>query len=375
MTKTDQPIKRRTFLKGTGIAGAAALVGACDNGGQSRGGGAPAIVTRKRNLKMVTTWPKNFPGTGTAAERLAKRIREGTDGALSIQVYAGGELVPAFGAFDAVSQGKADLYHGAEYYWQGKSQAFNYFAAVPLGMMATEMNAWIYHGGGQELWDELSAGFNIKPFMAGNTGVQMGGWYKKEISKLDDFKGLRIRMPGLGGEVMKRLGATPVTRSGGEIFLALSQGNIDASEWIGPWNDIAFGFHTIAEHYYYPGIHEPGAVLSAGMNKDVWEELTPAQQSIVSNAMAAENDYTLAEFNLENARALRALRDEHNVIPKPFSERILAEMARVSLEVLEETAARDPFTQKVYDSFMAARKDAIDWGRISDRAFAEARSK
>ncbi|MCH8862470.1 MAG: twin-arginine translocation signal domain-containing protein [Proteobacteria bacterium] len=377
MKDSNKKIGRRKFLKAAGAVGAATLVASCSEGGDAGADciGAPAVLRKKRSLKMVTTWPKNFPGIGTGAERVARRITELTDGGLDIRVYGAGELVPALGAFDAVSQGKADIYHGAEYYWQGKSRAFNFFAAVPFGMTAGEMKAWIYHDGGQELWDELSAAFNIKPFMAGNSGTQMGGWFRSELKGLADLQGLRMRIPGLGGEVMARMGAVPVTKAGGELFLALSQGNIDATEWIGPWNDLAFGFHTIAKYYYYPGFHEPGTTLSMGMNLDLWEDLSNQERAAVESAAAAENDYTLAEFNAQNARALTTLIEEHGVKLTRFPDEILDAMARLSVEVLAETAASDALTGRVYESFAASMARTSRWGEIGERAFTEIREK
>ncbi len=368
--------ERRKFLKLAGATGAAALLAACgDQAGGDNEAGGPAILNKKRSLKMVTSWPKHFPGAGTGAERLAKRIFELTEGSLDIRVFGAGELVPAFGGFDAVASGKVDFYHGAEYYWQGRSKAFNFFAAVPFGMTATEFAAWIYSDGGQELWDALSAPFNIKPFMAGSTGPQMGGWYRNEINSVKDFEGLRIRMPGLGGEVMERLGATPVTKAGGEIFLALSQGNIDATEWIGPWNDMAFGFHTIVDYYYYPGIHEPGTALGLGINKDLWEELSPSQRSAIENAAAAETIVMRSEYEAQNGRALVTLIEDHGVKLRRFSDEILAEMGRISIEVLADVAAADPTTGQIYESYMASMARTSRWGEISERAFTAARDK
>ena len=377
MVLSDNDSKeRRKFLKLAGATGAAALLAACgDQADGEKAAGGPAVLTKKRSLKMVTSWPKNFPGAGTGAERLARRIFELTDGSLDIKVFGAGELVPAFGGFDAVASGKVDFYHGAEYYWQGRSKAFNFFAAVPFGMTTTELAAWIYSDGGQELWDALSAPFNIKPFMAGSTGPQMGGWYRSEINSVKDFKGLRIRMPGLGGEVMKRLGATPVTKAGGEIFLALSQGNIDATEWIGPWNDMAFGFHTIVEYYYYPGIHEPGTALGLGINKDLWEELSPSQRSAIENAAAAETIVMRSEYEAQNGRALVTLIEDHGVKLRRFSDEILAEMGRISLEVLSDVAAADQRTGQIYESYMASMGRTARWGEISERAFTAARDK
>ena len=377
MGNKSKKIGRRKFLKVAGATGAATLVAGCSENGnsESEGSGAPAIARKKRRLKMVTTWPKNFPGIGTGAERLAKRITELTDGSLDIRVYAAGELVPALGAFDAVSQGKADIYHGAEYYWQGKSRAFNFYAAVPFGMTAGEMKAWIYHDGGQELWDELSAGFNVKPFMAGNSGTQMGGWFRSELNELSDFKGLRMRIPGLGGEVIARMGGVPVTKPGGELFLALSQGNIDATEWIGPWNDLAFGFHSIAKYYYYPGFHEPGTTLAMGINRELWDDLSAQERAAVENAASAENDYMLAEFNSQNARALATLVNEHGVKLTRFPDEILDAMARISVEVLAETAASDPLTGRVFESFASSMARTSRWGEIGERAFTRVREK
>ena len=233
---------------------------------------------------MVTTWPKNFPGLGTAAERLAKRITVASEGKITVKVFAAGELVPAFESFDAVSQGTAEIYHAADYYWQGKSKGFNFFCTVPFGMTATELNAWIYHNGGQELWDDLSGQFNVKAFLCANTGVQMGGWFANQVNTLDDFKGLKFRMPGIGGEVLRRLGAAVVNLPGGEIFPALQSGAIDGTEWVGPWNDLAFGFYKIVKNYYFPGFHEPGTALSAGFNRQKWEGLSTSEQQLIASA-------------------------------------------------------------------------------------------
>jgi len=371
-TKSKTLISRRHMIRSAGVLGSAALLAACDSTDSSQAS-APLILGKKRSLKMVTTWPKNFPGLGTAAERFADKVEALSDGQITIRVYAAGELVGALGAFDAVSQGKADMYHGAEYYWQGKSPAFNFYAAVPMGMNAVEMSAWIRYGGGQELWDELSGQYNIKPFLCGTSGVQMGGWFKNEMNTIDDFKGLRIRMPGLGGEVMKRVGATPVTKAGGEIFQALSQGNIDATEWVGPWNDLAFAFHTIADHYYYPGIHEPGTALSLGLNSAVWEDFSPQEKAIFETAALAQHEETRAEFYANDARALNSLINEHGVSVTRFSDDILARLGEVSVEVLRETADGDDITARVFESFRQSRSNSMEWGAISEEAFASAR--
>ena len=356
-------MKRRSFLAGAGLTGLAAATLP-----------APAIAQgRPRQLKMVTTWPKNYPGLGVSAERLATRIREMTDGQIDIKVFAANELVPPLECFDAVSSGAADIYHGAEYYWQGKSKAFNFFTAVPFGMTAAEINAWIYHGGGQELWDELSARFKIKAFMTANTGVQLPGWYRNEIKSLDDLKGLSIRMPGLGGEVMRRLGAASVTLAGPDIFPALQNRTIDAAEWVGPWNDMAFGFYRLAKYYYWPGFHEPGSSLAAGFNLDVWNSLTPSQQAVVRAACAAENDFTLAEYNAHNGAALKTLVEKHGVLIRRFPDDVVAALKTTSKEVLEDAAKEDAFTAKVYKSFRDFLDTTSEWTRIGDEGFVEAR--
>lgn len=373
MSKTSIKRVRRQFLKNAGLVlGSAALLGSCGPAETTKPSEAGGV--RRRTLKMVTTWPKDFPGTGNAATRFAARVYNLSGKAISIRVYAGGELVPALSAFDAVSEGKADMYHGAEYYWQGRSPAFNFFASVPFGMTADEAMAWIQCNGGQALWDQLSARHNIKPMMCGNSGTQMGGWFNKEIQGLADLKGLRIRIPGLGGEVYARLGATPITKAGAEIFLALSQGNIDATEWIGPWNDMAFGLHTIAKFYYYPGIHEPGSILSAGINLDLWNDFTDLEKAIMVNAAEAENAYTWSEFNAENARALEELLAQHKITLQRFPDDVLQAMRHVSDQILKEVAEHDALTNRIYQSFTAARTRIAKWGEVSERAFMEARA-
>lgn len=370
-------LKTAAGVTALGATGLAACGPQEDTSGNRAGGqgapAAPAVARQKRELRMVTTWPKNFPGLGDAAEDLARFVAEATGGELTIKLFAAGELVPAFEAFDAVSSGAADLYHGADYYWQGKDKAFNFFCSVPLGLTANEMSAWIHHGGGQALWDRLSARFNIKPFGCGNTGAQMGGWFLKDINSLEDLRGLTIRIPGLGGEVMRKLGASATALAGGEIFQSLQTGVIDGTEWVGPWNDLAFGFHRIAKNYYWPGLHEPGTLLSTGMNLDVWNSLSKPHQAIFAQACMAVTDYNLAAFNARNAAALRTLIDEHDVNLRRFPEEVIGAFAQASAEVLDAVAAGDAFAQEVYDSFRAARQVGSAWGRYSDEAFTAAR--
>jgi len=367
-------MKRRDFLGtvATGAVAAAALTG-CSGSNEAKTGDAPAVVTKKRQLKMVTAWPKNFPGFGTSAERFAQRIETATQGAISIKVFAAGELVGAFESFDAVSLGNADMYHAADYYFQGKHKALNFFTAVPFGFTADEMASWIHFGGGQALWDEVSGKFNIKPMIVANSGTQMAGWYKKEINTLEDFKGLKIRWPGLGGEVIRRLGAAVNALPGGDIFQALQSGAIDAAEWIGPWNDMAFGFYRIAPYYYYPGFHEPGSCITLGMNKDVWESLTPQQQEIFTAISESEYNRSLAEYNMRNGQYLKILEKDHNITPRPLSNEILMEIGKVSNQVMHEIAAGDELSGRVYKSYMDFRELSIAWRGVAETAYLEAR--
>ncbi len=358
-------MKRRDFLKSAATAGIA--------GSASAALAAPAIAQDIRELKMVTTWPKNFPGIGTGAQRLADNITALSGGKLTVKLYAAGELVPPFESFDAVSSGTADMYHAADYYWQGKSKAFNFFTSVPFGFTANEMDAWINFGGGQQLWDELSGGFNIKPFSAGNTGVQMGGWFNKEINSLDDYKGLKIRMPGLGGEVLRRIGATAVSLPGGEIFPALQSGAIDATEWVGPWNDLAFGFYKITKYYYWPGFHEPGSTLACGVNKTLWDSLAPDEQAIISTACAAENNRMYAEYNAKNGDALDTLRNKHNVELRKVPDEVNMAIGEASGHVVREVGESDDISKRVLESYISFRKRILGYSKLSDQAYANAR--
>jgi TRAP-type mannitol/chloroaromatic compound transport system substrate-binding protein len=360
---------RRSFLKKAGVGGAAAATAA------AAAFPKPAISQGMTELKMVTTWPKNFPGLGTGAQRVADRITAMTEGRITVKLYAAGELVPPFESFDAVSQGTADMYHAAEYYWQGKHKAFNFFTAVPMGFTAPEIDAWVNHMGGQALWEELSAQFNIQPFQAGNTGVQMGGWFAKEINSIEDIKGLKFRMPGLGGEVMRRLGANVVALPGGEIFPALQSGAIDGTEWVGPWNDLAFGFYKIVKYYYWPGFHEPGSALGVGINKGVFDKFSDSDKEIVRNACLAENNYMYSEFVANNGNALDTLVNEHGVLLKEFPNDVWDGFGDVSEEVVAEVAAGDDLGKRVYDSYTKARKNVGGWTKISEQAYTIARDR
>ncbi|MBS8260237.1 ABC transporter substrate-binding protein [Roseibium polysiphoniae] len=323
--------------------------------------------------KMVTSWPKNLPGPGVTAQRICDRIGLMSGGRMRVRLYAAGELVPALGVFDAVSSATAHMGHTASFFWQGKAPAAVFFTAIPFGLLPQEHITWIEQGGGQALWDELYAPFNIKPVMAGNTGVQMGGWYKRDINGLADLKGLKIRMPGLGGEVMRRLGATPVNLAPGELYQALQTGVLDATEFLGPWSDRAMGFQKVTKSYYAPGFHEPNGTGEALFNKTALEGLPEDLRAIVLEACRAENGRALAESEWENAASLQALQENDGVEIKFYPDEVLDALRSTSVEVLEEFAAKDPLSGRIYASFLAAKARLSPWSEVAVRRFLTAR--
>jgi len=354
-------MQRRDFIKkagGTSLALGAGTVGI-----------RTARADTTYEWKMVTSWPKNFPGLGTGANRLAALIGEMSGGRIRVKVYGAGELVPAFEVFDAVAQGMAEMGHSTAAYWKGKSEATQFFTAVPFGMTAQETNAWLYHGDGLALWTELYAQFGLVPAPAGNGGVQMGGWFNKEIKSVADLAGLKMRIPGLGGEVLKRAGGTPVILPGSELFTALQSGTIDATEWIGPYNDLAFGLYKAARYYYYPGFHEPSGTLEAMINKVVFEALPPDLQSIVLNACKVMNQDLLAEYTARNPIALQVLLEKHGVDIRPYPDDVLIELHRLVKEVVSELADKDEFSRKVYASYRKFLRQAKAWSAISELAY------
>jgi TRAP-type mannitol/chloroaromatic compound transport system substrate-binding protein len=373
-------MKRRDLLTaGAAVAAGAGVVGVLAAGEKAAPAArvsdiaSPNINRGIKQFRMATSWPKDFPGLGIMPERFADALRAMSDGTLDVKVYAAGELVGATECFDACQTGSVDMYHAAEYYWQGKSKAFNFFTAVPNGMTAAEIMGWIEFGGGQALWDELSNSFNIQAFQAGNTGHQTGGWFRKEMNSLEDFRGLKIRMPGLGGEVIRRLGGSAVRLAGGEIYQALQSGSIDATEWVGPWNDLALGLYREAPYYYAPGFHEPGASLSVGINLQVWNGLSASEQAMVKVACKAANDSSLGEYTVRNGAALDTLREDHGITPRLFSQEIMARIGRISEDVVAELADADDLTARIYQSYLASRNSTRRWTEISDGRFIAAR--
>lgn len=316
--------------------------------------------------KLVTSWPKNFPGLGKAPETFAKEVERMSGGRLKIKVYGDGELVPGFEVFDAVAGGTAQMGHAAAYYWKGKAPAAQIFTAIPFGMNAQEMNGWFYYGGGLALWREVYEPFGLIPFPGGNTGVQMAGWFKKEITSLDDMKGLKMRIPGLGGEVLKKVGGIPVALTGGDLFTSLQSGAIDATEWVGPYNDLAFGLYKAADYYYYSGWHEPGAALEFIVNKAAFETLPQDLQAIIEVATQAVNQDMLAEYTARNNEAMQTLVNKHGVNMQPLPNDVMLGLRKASLDVMQEQAAADPMFKKVYESYIAFQTKVAQYHKISE---------
>ena len=336
-------------------------------------GGPSAPRDEPFEWKLVTTWPKNLPALGTAPEHLADIVSTMSSGRLNIKVYAAGELVPPFEVFDTVAQGTAEMGHGAAYYWRGKAPIAAVFATVPFGMTAQEMNAWLHYGGGLELWRELYARFGVVPMAGGNTGVQMAGWFNKEINSVDDIKGLKMRIPGLGGEIFQRAGGVAVALPGSEIYTSLQTGVVDATEWVGPYNDLAFGLQDVAKYYYYPGWHEPGPTLETIVNAEAFAGLPPDLQKILEVATRAINQDMLDEFTARNAAALLTLVEEHGVEVRRLPDDVLERFAALSDEVVEEAAADDELAGRILTSYRAFLASVRGYHAISEQAYINAR--
>ena len=358
-------MERRDFLKKAG-AGTAVAAGTL---------AAPAIVKARTEIAMVTTWPRDFPGLGTGAQRFAKSLSELSDGRLNVTYYASGERVKPFDSFDEVASGNAQMYHAADYYWKGKHPGWAYFTAVPFGFVYSEINAWINWGGGQELWDELSGEFGLKCLTCGNTGVQMGGWFRKEINSADDLKGLKMRIPGLGGDVMAKLGASPVSLPGSQIYENLMSGAIDATEWVGPWNDSYMKFYEAAKYYYFPGMHEPASMLAVGMNKSWWDGLSKTDQALIKAAAAQEDSRMMSEYNAKNGAALDKLITEQGVQVREFNDEVYDAFGEAAEEVFDEVRAHSELANRIHESFVATRKDVGRWMNLSDQPYLRQRNR
>jgi TRAP-type mannitol/chloroaromatic compound transport system substrate-binding protein len=358
-------MQRRAFLYGSFGA-----VAACGPRGDDA---LPGSSSETHSWRMVTSWPPNFPGFGASASRLAERIGELSDGRIDIEVYAAGELIPAFEVLDAVARGTMQMGHSSPTYWRGTLPAAPIFSSVPFGMLNSEHKAWMDHGGGLELWRELYGVQGVVPFVAGNTGAQMGGWFKNEIQSIADLSGLKMRISGFGAEVLQRAGAVAVNLPGSELFTSLATGVIDATEWNGPFNDMAFGLHEVAPFYYYPGWHEPSGVLEALVAADAFAALSPHLQAVIEAACRTEADYVVAEFAARNQQALRTLIDEHGVELRRFPDEVLGALRRYSGEVMQELARQDADLGRVYTSYRDYAAVIGAWHAIAEGAHAAAR--
>ncbi|MDG2087149.1 MAG: TRAP transporter substrate-binding protein DctP [Arenicellaceae bacterium] len=331
--------------------------------------GEPGSLGQRYEWRMVTTWPKNFPGIGMTPERFSKLVERMSNGRLVIRVYGSGELVPALGIFDAVSNGSVEMGHGSAYYWKGKIPASPFFTSVPFGMNAQEINAWIHYGGGLELWRTVYKPFGLIPFSGGNTGIQMSGWFKKEIRSIDDLQGLKMRIPGIAGEVFSRAGGTSVTIPGSELYTSMQTGVIDATEWVGPYNDISFGLHEVAEHYYHSGWHEPGAMLEFIVNEDKWNSIPKDLQAIIEVAARAINQDTLDEYTARNATALQNLQSNFGITPKALPREVLQYLNEVALEYYAELAAQDEQFAEIYESYNNFQITVRKYHDISEKEY------
>ncbi|WP_158968019.1 TRAP transporter substrate-binding protein [Chachezhania sediminis] len=355
---------RRSFLKTSAMGGSAAAATAL---------AAPAYAQGKRTLTMVTTWPRGLAGVWDSVERVANNISAATDGQITVVPKAAGELVGAFEVFDAVTAGQADMYHGADYYFVGQNPAFAYFTAVPFGMTAPEMMTWYYGQDGMALHHELGEIFGLKSYLAGQTGAQGGGWFRKPVMSADDFKGLKFRMPGLGGQALSKLGASVQNVPGGEIYQALSTGALDATEWIGPWSDEKLGLQEVCPYYYPAGFHEPGAALSIATNLEVFESLTPSQQKAVEIAAGDAHQANYAQFTANNGPALQRLVAGGTKVEQ-FTPDIWDAFGAASIEVLEGYTNDDIF-KKIHDSAQKSMRESSGWLSRAESAYTSERNR
>ncbi len=325
--------------------------------------------------KLVTTWPKGLPGLGSAPENFARRVNAMAGGRLQVEVFGAGEIVPAFEVFDAVSQGVAEVGHGASYYWKGKIPAAVFFTAVPFGMTAQEMNGWLHYGGGLELWRALYAPFGVVPYAGGSTGVQMAGWFNRELNTAADLEGLKMRIPGLAGEVFDGAGGSAVRLAGGEVYTSMQTGVIDAVEWVGPYNDRTLGLHEVARYYYYPGWHEPGAMLEFIVNQQALASLPDDLQAIVREAARASNQDMLDEFTARNNESLSSLLQDHDVQLRALPDDVLQALYDNTQIAMAQLIAEDPASAKIAESYQAFFEDVRAYHQISERAYLNAREK
>lgn len=323
--------------------------------------------------KLIMSWPKNTPGLGTTPEYFADLVEKMSSGRMRIRVFGAGELAGGLEIFDMVRQGVAEIGHSGAYYWQGKISGTPFFSTIPFGLTGQEMNAWLAFGGGNELWQEIYAPFNLYPVRGGNSGTQMFGWFRDPINSLEDLQGLKMRIPGLGGEVFRRAGGIPTTMAVGDVFTALQTGNLDATEFVGPYNDLATGYHTVAKYYYYPGWHEPGSTIELVFNKEKLDSLPQDLRTILLSAAEAMNQRLMDEYTALSNRALTTLVEEHGVLVRKLPDDVLQELRRLSEEVVTELGTSDTQTRRIYESYKDFQKDVENYHSISEEAYISAR--
>lgn len=323
--------------------------------------------------RLATSWPRNLPGPGVTAQRLADRIQTMSGGRIEITLYAAGEIMPALEVLDGVGTGAAHMGHTAAVFWSGKMSAAPFFLAIPFGLTPHEHITWIEHGGGQALWDELYADFGVKPFMAGNTGMSMAGWFREPLTNIHDLKGLRFRMPGLGGRMYAPFGVVQRSLPPGEILQGLQTGGLDAAEFAGPSSDLALGFYKVAKNYYWPGIHEPNGTGECLINAKAWAELPNDLQAIIAQACQAENSFALTEAEFRNAIALKRLTGEKDVTLQRLPDDIITEARASAAEVLQSFYDAGGIEARIHDSYAALLDGVRPWSEISLEAFLAAR--
>ncbi|RMH51934.1 MAG: ABC transporter substrate-binding protein [Bacteroidetes bacterium] len=362
-------MQRRDFVRKATLGAAAGVTLAGCGGGAPGEGGAPAVQTQRTiRWRLVSSFSRSLDTIYGAAEVLAERVSALTDGRFQIRPYPGGELVPAFGVLDAVQSGTVQMGHTASYYYVGKNPAFAFDTCVPFGLTSRQQTAWMYHGGGLELMRALFADFGIRPFPGGNTGAQMGGWFRREVPSLSDLRGIKMRIPGLGGRVMDALGVTPQQISSSEIYPALERGAIDATEWVGPYDDEKLGFNQIARFYYYPGWWEPGPQLTFYVNQREWDRLPAAYQEALTVAAAEAHVGMQAKYDAQNPPALQRLVDAGTELRR-FADDILTAAAEQTTAILEEQAA-DPTYNRIYTAFKDWKQRSFRWFGLAEQAYA-----
>lgn len=363
---------RRNALSACAALATGTLLSAC-GGNEATTTAVATDSTPRFSWKLLTSWTRDFPGLGGAARRLAERISRMSGGRLTVSLYAADEMVPAFGVFDAVAEGRAEMGHSSPAFWAGKSPACTFFAGVPFGLTAQEMNAWLLHGGGLALWRQVYGRFGLRPYPCGNTGTQLAGWFKREVRSLKDFKGLKMRVTGLAAEVLRAVGGEPVAVAGVDLVQAMADEAIAACEWLGPYNDLAMGVHESARFCYYPGWQEPGSLLELMVNKRAFDELPDDLQAIVEGAAQSVNEELLAEYAALNAQALVTLASEHGTEFRKLPDDALAALKQAAEQIVGGIAGSDPLAQQVYASYLDFREQSRQWQRISEQAFVQAR--